>query len=469
MERFDFRNWILNHQSENYEIKQESRDVIYLVNDYGEAKIVFTEIEESEIIEFTIVSNKDQSVKFYLHFELNDEEHAKGLYDEMVETLSHLKDDKTVQVLLSCSSGLTTSMFAQQLNSTVELLGIDYHFDAVAYTNIYDDVEDYDAILIAPQIGYMLKRLKESLPNKLVEQIPTAAFASYDSMEVIQFVQREIDQHYQRQNEIKKDKCVCCKKYEKRILSISIVNGKSKTNIDYRLYDGNEVIESNRVIKCTMDLNDLCDIIDTMLLKYKHIDMIGIATPGIVKDQRLLVNPLDEKVVYKIKEKFEMKYQIDVFVYNSANAAAVGFSLEHPEYQNLIFLSQAFGYAVGGLGILVNGKVVNGKSGIAGEVKYFIRRMQLSDEPPKLVRSEQGALEMVSKELLAPIVTLGPDAVAVSSTMTPNMEELKEKLSSFIPDEFLPELFYIEDASPYMLDGITQLCMEYIYNQKEGH
>ena len=53
--------------------------------------------------------------------------------------------------------------------------------------------------------------------------------------------------------------------------------------------------------------------------------------------------------------------------------------------------------------------------------------------------------------------------------MTPNMEELKEKLSSFIPDEFLPELFYIEDASPYMLDGITQLCMEYIYNQKEGH
>ena len=102
MERFDFRNWILNHQSENYEIKQESRDVIYLVNDYGEAKIVFTEIEESEIIEFTIVSNKDQAVKFYLHFELNDEEHAKGLYDEMVETLSHLKDDKTVQVLLSC-------------------------------------------------------------------------------------------------------------------------------------------------------------------------------------------------------------------------------------------------------------------------------------------------------------------------------------------------------------------------------
>ena len=54
--------------------------------------------------------------------------------------------------------------------------------------------------------------------------------------------------------------------------------------------------------------------------------------------------------------------------------------------------------------------------------------MQLSDEPYKLVRSEQGALEIVSKELLAPIITLGPDVVAVSSSMTSNMEELKEKL-----------------------------------------
>lgn len=102
-----------------------------------------------------------------------------------------------------------------------------------------------------------------------------------------------------------------------------------------------------------MDLNDLCDIIDTMLLKYKYIDMIGIATPGIVKDQKVLMNPLSEEAVYQIKEDFEKKYHIDVFVYNSANAAAVGFSLEHPEYQNLIFLSQPFGYADGGQELLL--------------------------------------------------------------------------------------------------------------------
>ena len=462
---FNFKNWILEHQDEEYKIRHAQDNIIYLINDYGEAKIVFTQIEESEIVEFTITSNKDQDTKFYLHFELNDEDHAKQLYNEMTETLIHLKDEKTLRVLLSCSSGLTTSMFAEQLNSTSELLGLDYHFDAVAYTNIYDDIENYDALLIAPQIGYMLKRLKESLPHQLVEQIPTAAFASYDAIEVIKFIQKEIENHYKskkEEREEKKKKCACCKQDKKRILSISIVNSKNQTNIDYRLYDKNEIIDRNRVIKCTMDLNDLCDIIDTMLLKYKYIDMIGIATPGIVKDQKVLMNPLNEEVVYQIKEDFEKKYHIDVFVYNSANAAAVGFSLEHPEYQNLIFLSQPFGYAVGGLGIIADKKVISGKHGIAGEVKYFIRRMQLSDEPTKLVRSEQGAIEIITKELLPPIITVGPEAVAICSTMTPDMEEIKEKLSSFIPEEFIPEFYYIEEASSYMLDGITELCIEHM-------
>ena len=86
-------------------------------------------------------------------------------------------------------------MFADNLNSVVEMLGEDYHFDAVAYSNIYEQVENYDLVLIAPQIGYMLKRLQESLPDKLVLQIPTATFASYDAIGAIKFIQSEIENY----------------------------------------------------------------------------------------------------------------------------------------------------------------------------------------------------------------------------------------------------------------------------------
>lgn len=39
-------------------------------------------------------------------------------------------------------------------------------------------------------------------------------------------------------------------------------------------------------------MNDLYDIIDTVLLKHHTIDVIGIATPGIIKDNQHLRSTL---------------------------------------------------------------------------------------------------------------------------------------------------------------------------------
>ena len=103
-----------------------------------------------------------------------------------------------------------------------------------------------------------------------------------------------------------------------------------------------------------------------------------------------------------------------------------------------------------------------GKNGVAGEVKFYLSRMQLSDDYHKLAWNELGAVELVTKSLLPPICTIGPEAVAIRCPMTPDMSEIKNKLSSFIPEEYLPEFYYIKEASSYMLDGITELCYDYL-------
>lgn len=458
---FDFKSWILDHQSEDYEIVNENDHQIKLVTDYGDANINFIEIDGNIIVEFNIISHKDNSVKFYLHFEPNDENHAKQLYDEMVETLIGLKDEKTLRVLLSCSAGLTTSMFAENLNSTADMLGLDYQFNAVSYLSIYEEVENYDVILIAPQIGYMLKRLQESLPDKLVLQIPTAIFASYDALSALKFVQDELHHFNESKNKKDKEECSHCTEYEKRILSIALSMNKAQTRIYYRLSEKCEVVDSNLIIKPSMNIYDLYDIIDTILLKHSYIDVIGIATPGIVQDNKLWKNPDDGKDI-NIKKDFEEKYGIDVFVYNNANAVAVGFALEHPEYKNIIFHSQPFGFGIGGQGIIVNGKILRGKNGIAGEIKHFIKRMQLSDEIQKLAWTQQGTLEIVTKSLLPTIAAIGPEAVAIFSPMTPDMNEIKKTLLSFIPEDFLPEFYQIKEVSSYMLSGLTELCVDYL-------
>lgn len=460
---FDFKAWIQEHYSDDYSIVLENENLIKLVTDYGEASISFTEVNEGLIVEFSIISKKDDAVKFYLHFELNDEEHAKQLYDEMVETLLHLKDEKTLKILLSCSAGLTTAMFAENLKSVAEMLGLDYQFDAVSYLSIYEEVEKYDVVLIAPQIGYMLNRLKESLPDKLVLQIPTAAFASYDALATLKFVQTELDQFNIEKNKDKKEKCHCIQ-YEKRILSLVISNNKAQTRIYYRLNDKCEIIDSNLIIKPSMNIYDLYDIIDTILLKHSYIDIIGIATPGVVKDNKQLITPNGGKII-DIQKDFEKKYGIEVFVYNNANVAAVGFALEHPEYKNIVFHSQPFGFGVGGQGIISNGQIITGKNGVSGEMRFFIRRMQFSDDIQKLAWTQEGTVELVTKSLLPSICMIGPEAIAIASPMTPDMNEIKSKISSFIPEEFLPEFYYIKESSSYMLDGITKLCVDYLKNE----
>ena len=65
---FDFKTWILEHDINDYEIKPENENNIKLVTEYGEATVNFTTVEEGTIVEFSIVSKKDDSVKFYLHF-----------------------------------------------------------------------------------------------------------------------------------------------------------------------------------------------------------------------------------------------------------------------------------------------------------------------------------------------------------------------------------------------------------------
>ena len=457
----DYRKWIREHQNTDYSINEISDNTIELKTDYGVSTIQFTDIDESTLVEFTIISLKDENIKFYLHFELKNIDHAKQLYREMIDTLLKLKEEKTLQILLSCSAGLTTSMFAENLNESAKLLELDMHFDAVSYLNIYQEAIKYDVILLAPQIGYMLHRIQESLTDRLVLQIPTGAFASYDTLTVINYINDEVKAFKNKQKK-KTVSCHCKESTKASILSLVMMPNTAQTRTYYRLYKGNTIIDSNLIIKPSFDIYDLYDIIDTILLRHSHIDLIGIAIPGIVDETEKMRYLRYQEDEIDIKNEFEKHYGIEVLVSNNANAAVMGFSLEHPEYSDVLFHTQPFGYHAGGQGILVDKKIVKGRKGLAGEIKFFIERMQLSDKLHNLPWTQEGALELVCAGLLPSLCTLAPQAVAIRSPMTPDMNEIKKKLSSFIPEYYLPDFYFIKEASPYMLDGITKLCIDYL-------
>ena len=72
-------------------------------------------------------------------------------------------EEQTVKVLLCCTSALTTSYFAEQLNNAAKILSLNYIFEAVSYDRVYEKGLYYDIILLAPQIGFQQKKIHNAM------------------------------------------------------------------------------------------------------------------------------------------------------------------------------------------------------------------------------------------------------------------------------------------------------------------
>ena len=59
-------------------------------------------------------------------------------------------------------------------------MNFNYEAEAVAYTKIYEVADDYDVVLLAPQISYMLPQIQKMLEQQIVLTIPAKIFGTYD-------------------------------------------------------------------------------------------------------------------------------------------------------------------------------------------------------------------------------------------------------------------------------------------------
>ena len=193
----EYREWCLSHRSSEYEISfyKDKYEHISVSTDYAEGTVAFYPLENFNIVEMSVVNKITTDAVFYLHFELKDMNHAKGLFEEMVSVVLKQKTSTVTKVLLCCSSGITTHYFLEKLKSASNLLNLDFEFSAVSYNNLYVKGYDNDVILLAPQIGFDYDKVKEILSNKIVRVIPTSIFGSYDVSGFLRFVRNTIDEN----------------------------------------------------------------------------------------------------------------------------------------------------------------------------------------------------------------------------------------------------------------------------------
>ena len=149
-----------------------------------------------DILEMSIMDDVTEDVLFWLHFEVRQKEDTElfmatffdYLNRELADEEACLPVSETRQnVLLCCTGGLTTNLFAELMNETIEAEGLPLSVRAVGVDKVAEIAADYDRVLLAPQVCYRYTALKKQFGAK-IHRLSTMDFATLNVLQVIRDV-----------------------------------------------------------------------------------------------------------------------------------------------------------------------------------------------------------------------------------------------------------------------------------------
>ncbi len=463
-----FLAWALAQQVEGYEFHQVSEGHVQLEGDSYQGEINLHDLPDSTnpVVELRITRRADAEDVFFLHFLLDDLTRAQELFHEMADALRELNDDRKTQVLLTCTCGITTTMFASKMNEVAQALGLPYQVQARPIDWLAEKEKSFGAVMLAPQVANSRRRVAEIYPDAAVFEIPARIFGRCDAVGALRMLNNALDGHAQPLKAHKHAKSIAPKtQYPGRFMVIAGVLGSNQSNFSYRVVDNGETLLTGGNSKRSFDFRDVEDLLSEVRLRGVDVcglDAIGIAIPGIIgKDKVSLfikdVHDLD------LGGNIRKTYDVPVFLDNDANAAAVGCWATQHSYNSVTYHRENFGHAGGGQGMVINGKLHTGRKNFAGELYHLINVLRLSGNPNDLAWTEAGMYELVSRWVLINTVQHAPEAIYIDAWPVTDMARLRTELTQFVDDKYLPKLIPAPDFTEAMLLGELVLCSQRLY------
>ncbi|MFC0212988.1 ROK family transcriptional regulator [Paenibacillus chartarius] len=162
----------------------------------------------------------------------------------------------------------------------------------------------------------------------------------------------------------------------------------------------------------SFDMSALCSVIDDLLQQFPAVGVIGIGIPGQSVDGEIKVSGSAGMKGIRLIEEVQSRFEVPVVVENDVNAAVSGYCHREQFGEGKCVLGIYFpGTKSPGMGIFIDGKIVRGKDGMAGEIKYlpldFLHwdALDAAEEFP----------EVICKMMLILNAVLAPDQIVVYS------------------------------------------------------
>ncbi|MEE0080842.1 MAG: hypothetical protein UEW45_02345 [Catenibacterium mitsuokai] len=227
---------------------------------------------------------------------------------------------------------------------------------------------------------------------------------------------------YKVNGEFSQTLCIYAYKHDKTITIIGRL---------YNLYS--EMMEEKRRDIPKLDCDVLCSFIDEMLNEQVHT--ICLSLPDCDID---------------IKHRYKQR----VFVKNDVYMGVIGAYIKHIQYDSIVLLDSKINSR---LGIVVHGHLVEGKSSIAGQIRY----MPLIENKNR--RSMKGRSQLLVIELQNIIGMLNPEAIMICAQGI-DQRYVEEELLKIFKMNDMPHLIYIDDFIDEVMLGMESISKDSLFD-----
>lgn len=200
----------------------------------------------------------------------------------------------------------------------------------------------------------------------------------------------------------------------------------------YNLYS--EMMEERRKDVSKLDYEVLCSFIEEMLNAQVHT--ICLSLPDCDID---------------IKNRYKQRILIE----NNVYMGAIGAYIKHMQYDSIVLLDSK---GDSRLGIVINGHLVEGKSSIAGQIRY----MPLIENKNR--RSMKGRSQLLVIELQNIIGMLNPEAIVICAQGI-DQHYVEEELLKIFKMNDMPHLIYIDDFIDEVMLGMESISKDSLFDK----
>lgn len=92
-----------------------------------------------------------------------------------------------MKILLICNAGVSTSMVAQNMQEYCDANKLGHEILALPESEAKNIAQDWDILLMGPQMRYAMPMFAKLFPSKPLDSIPPALYGKMDGKGVVEF------------------------------------------------------------------------------------------------------------------------------------------------------------------------------------------------------------------------------------------------------------------------------------------